>query len=64
MSSIRWRGRRTYILGWETWKWQCLLRAQHWHGEYIAFDRCGKCLPCPDCGSTTSGHNEGCGADQ
>lgn len=48
------RGQRVYVLGWPTWKWSCVLRSHHWPGEYIGLGSCGKCLPCPTCGSTTA----------
>lgn len=47
-------GKRSYILGWPTWKWSCLLRKHHWPATFVGLDSCSKCLPCPDCGSTTS----------
>ena len=53
------RGERYYVLWWQRRKWACLRRG-HWPGEYVGMGACGKCLPCPDCGSTTAGHNEGC----
>lgn len=56
---VHFDGSRPYVLGWPAWKWACLRRG-HWPGEYIAFDCCGKCLPCPACGSTTSGHRDDC----
>jgi hypothetical protein len=51
---FRWLGRRSYILGWPRWKWHCLLVAGHWPGPDGGTELCGKCFPCPDCGSTTS----------
>ncbi|PXY20350.1 hypothetical protein [Prauserella endophytica] len=60
VNGLRFRGRRPYVLGWESWKWGCLLKMRHRPGELIGFGMCGKCLPCPTCNSTTSGHNEGC----
>lgn len=58
--TIYFKGRRPYILGWERWKWSCLFRGRHWPGEYVGLDACGKCLPCPECGSTTAGHKADC----
>jgi hypothetical protein len=49
-------GSNGYLLGWDRWKWRCLLTARHWPGEEIAPGLCGKCAPCPDCGSVTSEH--------
>jgi hypothetical protein len=40
-----------YLLGWPRWKWRCLLRARHWPGEEVLSEVCGKCAPCPECGS-------------
>lgn len=54
-----WRGQRPYILGWQRWKWSCLLRGRHWPGEFVGLGCCSKCLPCPDCGAT-SGCIDGC----
>lgn len=50
---------------WGKWKWRgwhCLLRRRpHWPSELIGCgDVCGKCAPCPDCGSTTAGHEPNC----
>jgi hypothetical protein len=56
----RFRGKRPYILGWERWKWTCVFKGHHWPGEYIAFDCCGKCLPCPSCDSITNAHTDDC----
>ncbi|WP_063023868.1 hypothetical protein [Nocardia niwae] len=53
---INWRGRRPYILGWPDWKWRCLLKQRHWPGEQGYFGLCGKCVPCPDCGTTKVDH--------
>lgn len=49
---FRWRGSRSYILGWPTWKWSCLLRKRHWPAVFVGLESCTKCLPCPDCGGT------------
>lgn len=57
---MSWRGRRPYALGWEAWKWRCLLRFRHWPGQEILSGYCGKCLPWPCCGSRTSGHEPEC----
>lgn len=51
---FRWRGHRPYILGWQDWKWGCLLRQRHWPGVFLGAGCCSKCAPCPDCGSTDS----------
>jgi hypothetical protein len=41
-----------YILWWQRGKWRCLLRYRHWPTRHtVVFDLCGKCAPCPDCGS-------------
>lgn len=60
LTSIRFRGKRPYILGWERWKWSCLFKSHHWPGEYIGMDVCGKCAPCMSCGSVTNAHADGC----
>lgn len=57
------RGRRVYVLGWPTWKWGCVLKNRHWPGQFIGFDSCTKCMPCPECGSTESDHDVFHGAD-
>lgn len=57
---VSFRGKRPYILGWERWKWNCIFRGHHWPGEYIGFDCCGKCLPCPSCDSITNDHEDNC----
>jgi hypothetical protein len=49
-------GRSGYVLGWPRWKWRCLLIARHWPGEEVLREMCGKCCPCPGCGSVTSEH--------
>lgn len=64
VDAIKWRGRRPYVLGVARWQWSCLLRGRHWPGEYIGLDACGKCLPCPDCGTTAADHDCPNGADQ
>jgi hypothetical protein len=51
------RARRVYLLGWPAWKWRCLLTQGHWPGQFIGFDRCTKCCPCPECGSTEPDHD-------
>ncbi|WP_068059335.1 hypothetical protein [Nocardia xishanensis] len=56
LTGIRIRGKRSYILGWPTWKWACLFQRRHWPGEEAYFGLCGKCLPCPDCGTTKWDH--------
>jgi hypothetical protein len=57
INGITFRGRRTYILGWPTWKWGCVLKRRHRPGEHVGFGMCGKCLPCPDCGTTKADHD-------
>lgn len=59
VNNPRLRGHRSYLLGWPVWKWKCVRRG-HWPGEDIGLDACGKCLPCPECGSTTAGHTPDC----
>lgn len=57
----RWtRMRRVYVLWWELDKWRCLLRFRHWPADPIFAGFCSKCLPCPECGSQTAGHEPGC----
>ncbi|MGY1946598.1 hypothetical protein [Nocardia asiatica] len=56
VTGIRFRGKRSYILGWPDWKWRCLLKKRHWPGEEGYFGLCGKCVPCPDCGTTKVDH--------
>lgn len=58
----RWRGRRPYILGRRSSDWRCILRCRHWPGDPIISGFCSKCLPCPDCGSRTAGHEPACPA--
>ena len=55
---------RVYILGWEVWKWGCLLRRHHWPGEHIGLGACGKCAPWPCCGATTLEHAVWCEGEQ
>lgn len=57
---FRWRGRRPYVLGWPTWKWSCLLGERHWPGVFVGLNSCAKCLPCPECGSSTSCFDDWC----
>ncbi len=64
LRSARWSGRRPYVLFWPAWKWRCLLRFRHWPGDQIIMGYCGKCLPCPACGSRTYGHEPGCADNQ
>jgi len=67
LDSVRWRGRRVYLLGWPTMKWECLLLRHHW--PYWPEDRpvfmglCGRCLPWPCCGSIEHDHVSGCSAE-
>jgi len=51
------RRKRPYILWVRREAWRCLLKGHHWPGEPIIFGFCGKCLPCPDCGSTAAEHH-------
>lgn len=53
---------RVYILGVSRDTWRCLLKGRHRPGDPIGFGYCAKCLPCPDCGSKTAGHHDGCPA--
>lgn len=54
------RGERPYVL-WVKWgTWRCLFRGRHLPGDHIMWGYCAKCLPCPDCGSKTAGHEDGC----
>jgi hypothetical protein len=53
-------GRNGYLLGWPRWKWQCLLQQRHRPGVEILSGICGKCCPCPGCGSVTWEHEHGC----
>ena len=55
----RWRGRRNYILGVSVEWWRCLLKYHHIRGEHVGFGFCGKCVPCPTCG-TFKRHDWGC----
>lgn len=48
-----WRGARPYVLWVRRWTWRCL-RAGHRPAERVAFGFCSKCLPCPDCGSSSA----------
>lgn len=59
LNGVRFRGKRSYILGKRREWWACLRRG-HVRGEHVGFGLCGKCMPCPDCGSTTAGHRLGC----
>jgi hypothetical protein len=62
--AVIWRrtARRPYLLGVSRESWHCL-RAGHWPGESIGLGLCGKCLPCPGCGSVTNTHRDGCRDD-
>lgn len=51
-------GRNGYVLGWPRWKWRCLLVARHWPGVEVLREMCGKCNPCPGCGSVADEHPE------
>lgn len=53
-------GRNGYLLGWPRWKWQCVLTARHWPGEEVTRKMCGKCNPCPSCGSQRVRHERTC----
>jgi hypothetical protein len=59
---ISWRGRRPYVLGVRREAWRCILRYRHLPGDPVFSGFCAKCLPCPDCGSRTAGHETGCPA--
>jgi hypothetical protein len=59
---VSWRGRRPYVLGFRREEWRCILRYRHWPADPIIFGFCSKCMPCPDCGSRTAGHETGCPA--
>lgn len=56
------RTRRVYVLWVPLDTWRCLLKGHHLPGDPIAFGFCSKCLPCPECGSRTAGHEPGCAA--
>lgn len=60
LSSVHWRGRRPYVLGWRRECWRCLLKFRHWPGDDVGLGFCAKCLPCPACDSRTAGHAEDC----
>jgi hypothetical protein len=60
LNSVRFRGKRHYILGWQREKWRCLLVMRHWPGEMVGMGLCGKCAPWPCCGSTFEAHTEDC----
>lgn len=60
VSRICWRGQRYYVLGLPRDTWRCLLVGHHRPGEPVGFGMCGKCLPCPECGSTTATCEPGC----
>lgn len=53
-------GSRYYVVGWQVWKWRCVLRGRHWPGEPLG-PVCTKCAPWPCCGATTLDHADGCG---
>lgn len=61
VAGVRW-GRSSYLAGWPRWKWRCLLKARHWPGEEVLDGMCGKCCPCPDCGSQHAACKPGCPA--
>lgn len=52
-------GRSSYLLGVSRDTWHCWRRG-HRRGEEVGFGFCGKCLPCPECGSEKASHREGC----
>lgn len=54
-------GKRTYILGKSRDWWRCLIQGRHIQGEQIGLGYCGKCLPCPTCGSGSADHPSDCG---
>jgi hypothetical protein len=53
--------RRRLAAGLARWAntWRCWSRG-HRRGVEVGFGYCGKCVPCPRCGSETAGHYEGC----
>lgn len=55
---------RYYVLGWEAWKWGCLLRRRHWPAEHIGLGMCGRCAPWPCCGATTRAHAAWCEGEE
>lgn len=56
------RGARPYVLFVKSGTWRCILKGHHMPGDPIGWGYCAKCLPCPDCGSKTAGHEPGCAA--
>lgn len=63
--SLRWRGRRPYVLWIEAARWEHpwhRVRRGHWP-EPIVMGLCGKCAPWPCCGATGMDHAEGCDGD-
>lgn len=54
------RNPRPYVLFVSRNTWRCLLKGHHRPGDPIGFGYCAKCLPCPECGSKTAGHLDGC----
>lgn len=54
------RNRRVYVLWVKRDTWRCLLRGRHTPGDPVGLGFCSKCVPCPDCGSRTAGHETGC----
>lgn len=54
-------GRRDYILGKHRTWWRCLIQGRHIQGEHVGMGFCGKCLPCPSCGSVVEDHPADCG---
>ena len=59
--SVRWRGKRVYILGRSRESWTCL-RSGHRRRE-VMHGICGVCAPWPCCGSTAEEHVNGCEGD-
>lgn len=60
-TTIRWRGKRSYILGARRETWGCLLKRHHIRTPLVTCrGLCSKCCPCPDCGSTDPTHYD-CG---
>lgn len=54
------RRKRHYVLWVSRDTWRCLLQGRHLPGDPVFAGLCSKCLPCPECGSKTAGHEPGC----
>lgn len=57
VSSIRWRGRRPYIAGWERERWSCLLVGRHRRQVIPGTSLCTVCAPCWVCRSSDPAHD-------